>query len=193
MWKKRCILAILAACLLSGCSMGGNKGVEVPDLICGEMHENTTPGIELSGDFSVTYSCYVEHDSGTLDASELELDLHYDGTTLHMPMFSADPYLEQEDGTVYEFTDEEYARGRKEPGSVYSSNKVPSSGVELTITLGRAGDVLTGTATYEGGAMGKGNHQFWIFHYYGDPSFPEAMVLEMSGEELKVSEIAYTK
>jgi len=106
-------------------------------------------------------------------------------------LFDADTYLEYADGTVYEFTDEDKAKGRKEKGSVYSSNKIPSSGVELAIKLSRSGDVISGEATYEGGAMGKGNHQFWIYHYYSDVKLPEEMALRVAGQELKVTEISY--
>ena len=184
------LLAI--AFVLAGCSGGGNsKGQAVADTAFEALHEAQLPEISLNGDFSVTYKCKVENDTGSLDDSELELDLIYDGTMLHMPLFDADTYLEYADGTVYEFTDEEKMRGRKEAGSVYSSNKVPSSGVELTIALSRSGDIISGEATYEGGAMGKGTHQFWIYHYYSDVKLPEEMVLKMTGQAVNVSKISY--
>jgi len=184
-------LLIAAMLVLAGCSNGSSKGQAVEDVVFSELHGNYLPEVALSGDFALTYECKVENESGTLEGSELDFDLVYDGVTLHMPLFDADTYLEYADGTVYEFTDEDKAKGRKEKGSVYSSNKIPSSGVELAIKLSRSGDVISGEATYEGGAMGKGNHQFWIYHYYSDVKLPEEMALRVAGQELKVTEISY--
>ena len=79
----------------------------------------------------------------------------------------------------------------REVGSVYSSNKIPSNGVTLTIKVSRSGDVISGEATYEGGAMGKGNHQFWIYHYYSDVKLPDEMVLNVTGQKLHVTEATY--
>ena len=180
-----------AMLLLIGCSGGSKKGMEVPDTTFANLHETTLSGIELQGDFSLTYNCKVENSSGTLDKSELEFDLTYDGITLHMPLFDGKTFLSYEDGTVYEFTEEDKAKGRKEPGSVYSSNKIPSNGVELTINLNRSGAVISGEATYEGGAMGKGNHQFWIYHYFSDVKLPETMTLQVTGQDVQVSKAAY--
>ena len=182
------VLAIML--VLVGCA-SGSKGQTVPDAVLEEIHESYLPEIALNGDFTLTYQCKVENESGTLEESELVFDLVYDDTTLHMPLFDADTCLENADGTIYEFTDEDKAKGRKEAGSVYSSNKIPSSGVELTIKLSRSGDVISGEATYEGGAMGKGNHQFWIYHYYSNVKLPEEMCLKVTGRELAVSGISY--
>ena len=184
-------LLIAAILVLVGCSGGSPKGQSVEDVIFSELHGSYLPEVVLSGDFTLSYECKVENESGTLEESELGFDLVYDGTTLHMPLFDADTYLEYADGTVYEFTAEDKAKGRKEPGSVYSSNKVPSSGVELSITLSRSGDVISGEATYEGGAMGKGNHQFWIYHYYSEVKLPEEMSLKVTGQDVKVTGISY--
>lgn len=182
------VLAIML--LLVGCA-GGSKGQTVPDTVLEEIHESYLPEIALNGDFTLTYQCKVENESGTLEESELVFDLVYDDTTLHMPLFDADTCLENADGTIYEFTDEDKAKGRKEAGSVYSSNKIPSSGVELTIKLSRSGDVISGEATYEGGAMGKGNHQFWIYHYYSEKTLPENLTLKVTGQNVNVSKISY--
>ena len=182
------VLAIML--VLVGCA-GGSKGQTVPDAVLEEIHESYLPEIALNGDFTLTYQCKVENESGTLDESELVFDLVYDDTTLHMPLFDADTCLENADGTIYEFTDEDKAKGRKEAGSIYSSNKIPSSGVELTIKLSRSGDVISGEATYEGGAMGKGNHQFWIYHYYSEKALPETLTLKVTGQNVNVSKISY--
>ena len=193
MRKILCIgLLIGAMAVLTGCSGGKNKGVSVPDTAFVNIHETTLPGIGLKGDFSLTYNCRVEDASGTLDQSELELDLEYGDTTLHMPLFDGVTSLTYVDGTTYEFTEEDKAKGRKEPGSVYCSNKIPSNGVELAITLSRSGDVISGTASYEGGAMGKGNHQFWIYHYYSDVTLPEEMTLTVTGQNVQLSKASYT-
>ena len=184
-------MMIVAIAALVGCSGGSKKGIEIPDTTFANIHETILPGIELRGDFSLTYNCNVESASGSLDNSELEFDLTYDGTTLHMPLFDGKTFLSYEDGTSYEFTEEDKAKGRKEPGSVYSSNKIPSNGVTLTIQLNRSGDVISGEATYEGGAMGKGNHQFWICHYYSDVKLPEAMILHVTGQDVQVSKATY--
>ncbi|MBR0306190.1 MAG: hypothetical protein IIX07_05205, partial [Lachnospiraceae bacterium] len=72
-----------------------------------------------------------------------------------------------------------------------STNKIPSNGVELTIKLSRSGDVISGEATYEGGAMGKGNHQFWIYHYYSEKTLPETMSLKVTGQNLNMTKISY--
>ena len=184
-------LMIAAMLVLAGCSGGSSKGQTAENVAFSELHGSYLPEISLSGDFTLTYECKVENESGTLEGSELDFDLVYDDTTLHMPLFDADTYLEYTDGTVYEFSAEDKARSRKEPGSVYSSNKVPSNGVGLTINLSRSGDVLSGEATYEGGAMGKGNHRFWIYHFYSGVKLPEEMVLKVAGQELKVTEISY--
>ena len=186
------VLMVALMWTLAGCSAGSNsKAQTVEDTVFEEIHENYLPEIALSEDFTLTYGAVVECESGTLEESELELDLVYDGTTLHMPLFEGDTYLEHADGTVYEFTEEDRAKGRKEAGSVYNSNKVPSNGVELTITLTRNGDIISGEATYEGGAIGKGNHQFWIYHYYSEKALPESMTLKVTGQKLKMSEISY--
>ena len=187
-WYKGALLSIVL--LLSGCA-GGPKGQTVPDTAFETLHEAYLPEIALSGDFTLTYECKVEHESGTLENSELGFDLVFDGETLHMPLFEADTYLEHADGMIYEFTEEDKAKGRKEAGSVYSTNKVPSSGVELTIKLSRSGDVISGEATYEGGAMGKGNHKFWIYHYYSEKALPEAMSLKVTGQNLNMTKISY--
>lgn len=184
-------LLIVCVCMLAGCSGGGSKGQAVEDIVFEELHESYTADIALSGDFTLTYTCTVENEAGTLEESELGFELVFDGETLHMPLFDADTYLEHADGTIYEFTEEDKAKGRKEAGSVYSSNKVPSNGVELNITLSRSGDVISGEATYEGGAMGKGNHQFWIYHYYSEKTLPENMTLKVTGQDLSVSKINY--
>lgn len=185
-------IALVVALVLVGCgSGGGSKGQTLEDMAFEELHASYSPEIALSGDFTLTYEVVVECESGTLEESELEFDLVYDGTTLHMSLFEGDTYLEHADGTVYEFTEEDRAKGRKEAGSVYNSNKVPSNGVELTITLTRNGDIISGEATYEGGAMGKGNHQFWIYHYYSEKALPESMTLKVTGQKLKMSEISY--
>ena len=188
--RKKLYRALLLTTMfvLVGCA-GGSKGQTVPDTMFEEIHESYLPEIALNGNFMLTYQCKVENESGTLDESELVFDLVYDDTTLHMPLFDADTCLENADGTIYEFTDEDKAKGRKEAGSVYSSNKIPSSGVELTIKLSRSGDVISGEATYEGGAMG--NHQFWIYHYYSNVKLPEEMCLKVTGRELAVSGISY--
>lgn len=183
-------LLILAILVLSGCS-GKSKGQTAADTEFSELHENYLPEITLNGNFTLTYECKVENESGTLENSELGFDLVYDGVILHMPLFDGDTYLEYADGTIYEFTEEDKAKGRKEPGSVYSSNKIPSSGVELMIKLSRSGDVISGEAAYEGGAMGKGNHQFWIYHYYSEKTLPEAMNLKVTGQSLNMSKISY--
>lgn len=70
--------------------------------------------------------------------------------------------------------------------------KFPSNGVELTIRLIRSGDVISGEATYEGGALGKGNHQFWVYHYYSDVKLPEEMVFMVTGQNVQISEARYT-
>lgn len=191
MKKIYSIFLIAAMLVLAGCSGDSSKGQAAEDVVFSELHGSYLPEVTLAGDFALTYECKVENESGTLENSELGFDLTYDGTILHMPLFDADTYLEYADGTVYEFTAEDKARSRKEPRSVYSSNKVPSNGVELTIKLSRSGDVISGEATYEGGAMGKGNHQFWIYHYYSDMKLPEEMVLKVAGQDLKVTEISY--
>ena len=183
-------LLFAAMVALSGCA-GGSKGQTVPDAAFAELHETYLPEIVLSGDFTVTYQCKVAHESGTLENSELGFDLVFDGETLHMPLLDADTYLEHADGTVYEFTAEDKAKGRKEPGSVYSTNKVPSSDVALTVKLSRSGDVISGEGTYEGGAMGKGTHQFWIYHYYSEKTLPETMALKVTGQSLNMSKISY--
>ena len=190
--KKKLYKGLLFAAMmaLSGCA-GGSKGQTVPDITFSELHETYLPEVALSGDFTVTYQCKVTHESGTLEDSELGFDLIFDEKTLHMPLLEADTYLELADGTIHEFTAEEKAKGRKEPGSVYSTNKVPSSGVELTIKLTKAGDVISGEGTYEGGAMGKGTHQFWIYHYYSDVKLPENLKLQMTGQNIAASEIRY--
>jgi len=191
--RKKYYRGLLAAVVLAlaGCTGGNSKGQTVPDTVFEAIHENYLPEIALNGDFTLTYQCKVESESGTLDESELGFDLVFDGETLHMPLFDADTYLEQADGAVYEFTDEDKAKGRKEPGSVYSTNKIPSSGVELTIKLSRSGDVISGEAAYEGGAMGKGTHQFWIYHYYSEKTLPEAMSLNVTGQNLNMTKINY--
>ncbi len=188
--KKYIGLLIAAMIVLSGCA-GGSKGQTVADTTFTELHESYLPEIDLNGDFTLTYECKVENESGTLDDSELGFDLVFDDEILHMPLFDADTFLEHADGTVYEFSAEDKAKGRKEPGSVYSTNKVPSSGVELVIKLSRSGDVISGEATYEGGAMGKGNHQFWIYHYYSEKTLPEAMALNVTGQNLNLTKISY--
>ena len=180
-----------AMLILVGCSDGNSKGFAVEDAELEVVHEKNQAEISLTGDFSLTYTCKVESTSGTLDGSELEFDLSYDGNTLHMPLFDADTCLEYTDGTIYEFTAEDKAKGRKEPGSVYSTNKVPSNGVELTIQLSRSGDVISGEATYEGGAMGKGHHKFWGYHYYSDVKLPETMTLQVTGQDVQLSKAAY--
>ena len=185
-----CLLFTLILTLV-GCSGGSSKGIAVGDVKLETLHEANQAEIALNGDFTLTYTCKAEHETDTLDASELEFDLVYDGTTLHMPLFDADTYLEYADGSVYEFSSEDKAKGRKEPGSVYSSNKIPSNGVTLTIHLSRSGDVISGEATYEGGAMGKGNHQFWIYHYYSDVKLPEEMVLKVTGQKVHVTNTSY--
>ena len=187
----RCLTAMMI-CFMVGCSGGGGKSQKAEDMIFGELHASYLPELSLQGDCSQTFQCMVDHESGTLDHSELDLDLMYDGTTLHMPLFDADTYLEHADGTIHTFTDEEKAKGRKEAGSVYSTNKVPSNGVKLTITLSRAGDVISGKATYEGGAMGKGDHQFWLYHYYSETPLPENLTLNVSGQNLNMTKIQYT-
>ena len=187
--KKGFIMA--AMLILVGCSGGNSKGIAVEDAELEVVHEKNQAEISLTGDFSLTYTCKVESASGTLDGSELEFDLEYDSTTLHMPMFNGKTYLSFDDGTTYEFTAEDKAKGRKEPGSVYSTNKVPSNGVELTIQLNRSGDVISGEATYEGGAMGKGHHKFWGYHYYSDVKLPETMTLQVTGQDVQVSKAAY--
>ena len=184
-------ILIITMAALVGCSGGNSKGTPVENAELEALHEKNQAEISLAGDFSLTYNCKVESASGTLDNSELEFDLKYDGATLHMPLFDGKTFLSYEDRTSYEFTEEDKAKGRKEPGSVYSSNKIPSNGVELTIQLNRSGDVISGEATYEGGAMGKGNHQFWIYHYYSEVKLPEEMVLRVAGQELTVTEISY--
>ena len=184
-------LLIIAMIALAGCSGGASKGQTVADTTFTELHESYLPEIDLNGDFTLTYECKVENESGTLDDSELGFDLVFDGEILHMPLFDADTFLEHADGTVYEFSAEDKAKGRKEPSSVYSTNKVPSSGVELVIKLSRSGDVISGEATYEGGAMGKGNHQFWIYHYYSEKTLPEAMALNVTGQNLNMTKISY--
>ncbi|MBR5268471.1 MAG: hypothetical protein IKU20_09805 [Lachnospiraceae bacterium] len=183
-------LLFAAMMALSGCS-GGSKGQTVSDAAFAELHETYLPEIALDGDFTITYQCKVAHESGTLEGSELGFDLVFDGETLHMPLLDADTYLEYADGTIYEFTAEDKAKGRKEPGSVYSTNKVPSSGVALTVKLSRSGDVISGEGTYEGGAMGKGTHQFWIYHYYSEKTLPETMALKVTGQSLNMSKISY--
>ena len=190
--KMKTGFILAAMLLLAGCSNGASKGQAVSDMAFEALHETESSPISLTGDFALTYTCKVEHESGTLDASELELDLEYDGTTLHMPLFDGKTSLSYADGAVYEFTEEDKAKGRKEPGSVYSSNKIPSNGVTLTIHLSRSGDVISGEATYEGGAMGKGNHQFWIYHYYSDVRLPETMTLNVTGQDVQVTEAEYT-
>lgn len=177
--------------LLAGCAGGNSKGQTVADTAFESLHEKELPEIALSGDFTLTYTCKVENESGTLDESELELDLGYEGTTLHMPIFNGKTYLEYADGTTYEFTEADKAKSRKEAGSVYSSNKVPGNEMELTVTLSRSGDVISGGGTYEGGAMGKGTHQFWIYHYYSDVKLPEDLVLLVTGQDVSLSEIQY--
>lgn len=191
--RKKIYTGLLIAIMtvLAGCSGGSSRGVAVEDVKLEASHEMNQAEIALNGDFTLTYKCKVENESGTLDESELEFDLVYDGTTLHMPLFDADTYLEYEDGTIYEFSAEDKAKGRKEPGSVYSTNKVPSSGVELTVKLSRSGDMISGEATYEGGAMGKGHHQFWIYHYYSDVKLPEEMVLNVTGQDLSMMKASY--
>lgn len=184
-------LLIAVILVLAGCSGGSSKGQTVEDVVFSELHGSYLPEIALSGDFALIYECKVENESGTLEGSELDFDLVYDGTMLHMPLFDADTYLEYADGMVYEFSAEDKARSRKEPGSVYSSNKIPSNGVTLTIHLSRSGDVISGEATYEGGAMGKGNHQFWIYHYYSDVKLPEEMVLKVTGQKVHVTNASY--
>ena len=183
-------LLFAAMMALSGCS-GGSKGQTVSDAAFAELHETYLPEIALDGDFTITYQCKVAHESGTLEGSELGFDLVFDGETLHMPLLDADTYLEHADGTVYEFTAEDKAKGRKEPGSIYSTNKVPSNDVALTVKLSRSGDVISGEGTYEGGAMGKGTHQFWIYHYYSEKTFPETMALKVTGQSLNMSKISY--
>ncbi len=184
-------VVIAAVCMLAGCSGGSQKGTVVEDIKFESIHEKYTEDIALGGDFTLTYKCNVENEIGSLEESELVFDLVYDGEILHMPLFDGDTYLEYADGTIYEFTQEDKAKGRKEAGSVYSSNKVPSSGVELTIILSRSGDVISGEATYEGGAMGKGNHQFWIYHYYSEKALPENLTLKVTGQNVNVSKISY--
>ena len=71
-----------AMLLLIGCSGGSKKGMEVPDTTFANLHETTLSGIELQGDFSLTYNCKVENSFGTLENSELEFDLKYDGRCL---------------------------------------------------------------------------------------------------------------
>ena len=188
--KKYIGLLIAAMIVLSGCA-GASKGLSVSDTAFAKLHETYLPEIALNGDFTLTYECKVEHESGTLENSELGFDLVLGEEILHMPLFDADTYLEHADGEVYEFTAEDKAKGRKEPGSVYSTNKIPSNGVELTIKLSRSGDVISGEATYEGGAMGKGNHQFWIYHYYSEKALPEAMNLKVTGQNLHMTKISY--
>lgn len=187
--KKGLIMVLALA--LAGCSGGSSKGQPMEDMNFQALHEAQSPAIALSGDFVLTYECKVESESGTLEESELEFDLVYDGTTLHMPLFDGKTCLTYADGNTYEFTEEDKAKGRKEPGSVYSSNKVPSNGVELAIKLSRSGDVLSGEATYEGGAMGKGNHQFWIYHYYSDVKLPEEMHLTITGKNVQVTKAGF--
>lgn len=182
---------LTAMLILAGCFNGGSKGQAVSDMEFEVLHETQSSSISLSGDFSLIYTCKVENESGTLDASELELDLEYEDMTLHMPLFDADTYLEYADGSMYEFSSEDKAKGRKEPGSVYSSNKIPSNGVTLMIHLSRSGDVISGEATYEGGAMGKGNHQFWIYHYYSDVKLPEEIVLNVTGQKVHMTNASY--
>ena len=184
-------MMIVAIAALVGCYGGNSKGTPVENAELEALHEKNQAEIPLAGDFSLTYNCKVENTFGTLDNSELEFDLIYDGTTLHMPLFDGKTSLSYEDGTSYEFTEEDKTKGRKEPGSVYSSNKIPSNGVELTINLNRSGDVISGEATYEGGAMGKGNHQFWIYHYFSDVKLPETMTLQVTGQDVQVSKAAY--
>ena len=184
-------LLVAAMMALVGCSGGTSKGQDISDTAFAKLHETYLPEIALNGDFTLTYECKVEHESGTLENSELGFDLVLGEEILHMPLFDADTYLEHADGEVYEFTAEDKAKGRKEPGSVYSTNKIPSSGVELTIKLSRSGDVISGEATYEGGAMGKGNHQFWIYHYYSEKTLPETMSLKVTGQSLNMTKISY--
>ena len=183
-------LLFAAMMILSGCS-GVSKGQTVPDAAFTELHETYLPEIALDKDFTLTYQCTIAHETGTLEDSELGFDLVIDQEVLHMPLLDADTYLEHADGTVYEFTSEDKAKGRKEPGSVYSTNKVPSSGVALTVKLSRSGDIISGEGTYEGGAMGKGTHQFWIYHYYSEKTLPETMTLKVTGQNLNMSKISY--
>lgn len=76
--KKGLILVLMLS--LAGCSVGSSRGQPMEDIKFQALHETQPPSIALSGDFTLTYECKAESESGTLDGSELEISKQRRGT-----------------------------------------------------------------------------------------------------------------